>query len=163
HFVASAGDVDGDGLDDFLIGAPQDGNELFQQGGVFLIFGSEHFPQRIDLGSSLESFGVLFTLASPDGLLGLSGAGIGDINGDGFADIALGDPQGSTQVGGESRVTGKVFVIFGGNALRGGPPVRFLDDASKPAGFEVLGVAEGSELGFAVAGAGDLDGDGMAD
>jgi hypothetical protein len=165
--VASAGDVDGDGLDDFLIGAPDEGNPLLPQGGVFLIFGSKHFPQVIDVGAALPRFGVLFTLSQPDGLLGLSGAGIGDLNGDGFSDIALGMPGGLTSIGGERRATGKVFVILGGTALRDGPSVRSLDGppfpGGAPPGFEIDGVSEESEFGFSVAGAGDADGDGKAD
>ncbi len=162
-FVAGAGDADGDGIDDFLIGAPGDGNPNLPQGGVFLVFGAEHFPGMVDLVMD-PTRALLLTPTDGRGTLGLAGAGVGDVNADGFADIALGMPHGLTaHEGGPLRPTGKVLVVFGGTGLRGGPRILHLDSLEPPVGFEIPGFEEESELGFSVAPAGDLDGDGIQD
>ena len=163
HFVAAAGDTDGDDIDDFLVGIPSEGHPVLPQGGVFLIFGAEHASGPTDI-SVQPSVGVLFTFSEPAGILGLSGAGIGDVNGDDHDDFALGVPEGvTTPSGGGPAVTGKVFVIFGGAGLRSGPLVRDLGSLAPTEGFMIPGVDPESEFGATLSAAGDLDDDGWDD
>jgi hypothetical protein len=163
HFVAGAGDTDGDGIDDFLVGLPSEGHPDLPQGGVYLIFGNEHASGTIDL-LARPSAGVLFTLGEPGGLLGLAGAGVGDVNGDGHDDFALGVPEGiTTSPGGDPAITGKVFVIFGGEGLRSEPQERSLGSLDPAEGFMIPGVDPESGFGAALSAAGDLDNDGLDD
>ena len=80
--VGSAGDVDGDGFDDFLVGAP---NESGFTGSAYIFSG---------MNASLLSS---FLGDSPNDFLGESVSGAGDINGDGFADVIVGIPGSDLQ------------------------------------------------------------------
>ncbi|HVR76279.1 MAG TPA: integrin alpha, partial [Planctomycetota bacterium] len=161
YFVSAAGDVDGDGISDWLAGAEVEGHALFSR-GVFLIFGSEHGPPVLELTAEPDR-AVFFALEEPGPPLGFSGAGTGDLNGDGFDDFALGLEGGFTDSGGRPLRTGKVFVILGGASLRTGPRIIDLTAVSPPVGFEISGVEADGGLGAAVAGAGDVNGDGFPD
>lgn len=134
--VASAGDVDGDGYSDVIVGAPSAlPSPPTYTGQTYLYRGS---------ASGLDAVPAA-TLTGPDGgNFGNSVAGAGDVNGDGYADVIIGAP-------GVDGATGRAYVYLGGasglqssSALLPGP-----DDP--PGSFGV------------VAGAGDVNGDGYAD
>jgi len=124
--VAGAGDVNGDGFDDILAGADQ-GN-----GTAHLYFGSAIGP-----GSAPD-----WSFTGPDGsgYLGSAVDGAGDLNADGFDDIAVGASGAS-----------KAYVFFG--------------SASGPSASPdwVYAGPSGSQLGSAVSAVGDIDGDGYDD
>jgi hypothetical protein len=82
--VASAGDVDGDGYSDILVGAPNHDTSVLHGGRVYCYHGSQ-----IGLRSSAE---LTLDGQTEDGELGRSVASAGDVNGDGFADILVGEP-----------------------------------------------------------------------
>ncbi len=95
--LAGAGDVNGDGFDDFLVGAP-DANPgaLIDAGQAYLFLGAAAPPA----GAALTVSGT-----RANGELGLAVAGIGDENADGFADFAVGTPGGADSTfAGETRV-----------------------------------------------------------
>lgn len=132
--VAPAGDIDGDGQADFLVGAiGMDPNGVDFAGSVFLISGAN--------GSILQRFNG----TRPWIQYGASVACIGDMNGDGLSDVAIGAPD--ERNGGESN-SGSIFIY---TALTGELILR-LDGASS---FD--------HLGWAVSGVGDLTGDGRSD
>src|SRR5438270_2169251 len=82
---------------------------------------------------------------------------VGDVNGDGVTDFAVGAPR-TKPPGPGPDVKGSVYVIFG--PLHGGA----IDLASLGSrGFRIDSPDEGAQLGHAVAGAGDVNGDGLAD
>ena len=104
--VTAAGDVNGDGRMDFLIGAPftsPDGAAL--AGSTYLVYGSDSGAD-VDLANLSPGQGIRL-----DGVLqeemGFSVSAAGDINGDGLADIVIGAP------GASSDQAGSAYVIFG--------------------------------------------------
>lgn len=132
--VADAGDVNGDGHPDVIVGAPEDWMVFFNEPGYARIYsGADGSIIRTLLGD--EDYD----------LFGAAVAGIGDVNGDGKDEVVVGAsyavPQGSTASHGLVRV----FDGATGNAL-----------------WTVYG-DQGDEFGFSVAGAGDLNGDGVPD
>lgn len=91
-----------------------------------------------------------------DARAGLAVAGAGDFDGDGFDDVVLGAPYANR--GGEA-FAGRAFVVFGGDA----PASMSLASASSSRYLAIDGVDEDDNAGYAVAGVGDLDGDGYDD
>ncbi len=139
HWVAPAGDVNGDGYADLVAGAPgfDDGNS--QEGAIFLYLGSS---------SGLDATADWEVQSNQDsGGLGQAVAGAGDVNGDGFADIVVGDHDYSTNTTGD----GFAWVFFGSPS--GLPPTP---------SWSVVGEQHQGGFGYSVS-AGDVDGDGFAD
>lgn len=130
------GDLDGDGHADLAVGAPGDGSGA-GTGRVYIFLGATVPDDTPDV-----------TLDRPAGSrFGEAVAAAGDVNGDGFCDLLVGDPNYSTT----GRNHGAAFVYYGGNPLPATPALTL------EGGFN------GEELGAAVAGAGDVDADGAAD
>ena len=166
--VASVGDVTGDGWPDLAIGAPQaDNNGLADSGSVWIISG--HLPP-IDAGCSMHMVDDscpwlrLKNLTAAQGYridgahagdgLGSSLAGVGDQNGDGIADVAIGASAASP--GGRAGA-GEVVVVQGQHNLT----ARNL--ATTPPLETFSGARAGDGLGASLAAAADVDGDGHID
>lgn len=162
HSVSNAGDVNGDGIDDLIIGAYfADHAGMFSAGKSYVIFG------RIGLGSS----GVLelSSLNGTNGFIlngeavgdwsGISVSNAGDVNGDGTDDLLIGANRGDPP--GRSRA-GKSYVIFGGMGL-GSRGVLELSSLNGTQGFVINGVQVGDGSGYSVSNAGNVNGDGTAD
>jgi hypothetical protein len=147
--VANAGDVNGDGRPDQLIGAPADGGHT---GAAFVVFGQSG-TGTIDV-ASLGSGGYWISGAASGDELGWAVAGAGDLNGDGKADQVLGavyaDSGGRTD-------DGAVYVVFG-KATTGSIDLSSLGAG----GYAIEGEAAGDQL-VSVADAGDLNADGIPD
>ncbi len=149
--VSSAGDVNGDGLDDLLVGATgsdPDGTSL--AGSSYVVFGKLD-GDTVDLGS-LNAGGFRIDGVTQNDRVGRSGSGAGDVNGDGLADIILGSN------GADNNAAGTAYVIFG-KADSGSVNVGFLGGN----GFRINGVSADDFAGRSVAGAGDVNGDGLTD
>ena len=100
--VSSAGDVNGDGFDDLIIGADgAEPNGINGAGQSYVVFGQAGgFSPSIDLSSSFLNGSNGFVLNGNTGdFSGSSVSGAGDINGDGFDDLIIGatgaDPNGN--------------------------------------------------------------------
>jgi hypothetical protein len=143
--LAGAGDVDGDGLDDILIGAPRvaDADGLPSQGRAFLF--TSNVEGTIDVGHA----DAIVMGDVPAGRLGWDVNGAGDVNDDGYDDVLLGAASGST------------YGHPGAAYLMSGPLSGILGVSDATA--TIRGVAAGDAIGTSVDGAGDVDGDGVAD
>jgi hypothetical protein len=152
YSVAAAGDVNGDGRSDVIVGAPfagvPDG-----AGSAYVVFGREE-PTTISL-LALGDGGFRIRGLSPGDNAGTGVGGAGDINGDGRSDVVVGAPFWSDPKQGLLDV-GAAWVVFGKSSA------TQVDLASLGSGFRIVG-ANGDRIGYAVAVAGDVNGDGLAD
>jgi hypothetical protein len=138
--VATAGDVDGDGYSEVIIGAPMYDDGLAEAGAVFVYYGSP---------GGLYEFSDWFKTGGQTGAhFGDSAATAGDVNGDGYADVIVGAPGYTDGQEGE-----------GGAWVWHGSADGLEDDWSKHA----QGNRAGAAFGLSVATAGDVNGDGYSD
>lgn len=147
--TSPAGDVNGDGFGDVLLGAPEaDGG----RGRAFVVLGSAAPPQNTELGDSMP-VARGFAMAPPGGgwALGTGVGDVGDVNGDKLADVVVGGPG----VG-----PGFAWIVFGRKV--GGSLALTADNFQ---GGQIIVGPSGtrSRLGAAVDGAGDVNGDGRGD
>lgn len=167
YYVSTAGDINGDGYDDFLITSthydiPGD-PPVTDAGKVYLMLGRENpnWGNNYDLSNADASF-----LGSQEGdRIGRSAVGVGDVNGDGYDDILIGAK--SSDTGG---IDAGENYLFLGRATQNDPNY---DPVNKPwwgnnfpvgnADASFIGEAEYDESGRRVANAGDVNGDGLSD
>jgi Ca2+-binding RTX toxin-like protein len=157
--VASAGDVNGDGFADLIIGAPlPPGPFITGSGSSYVVFGkASGFTSAINLSSLNGTTGFRLNGVADEDQTGCSVASAGDVNGDGFADLIVGarwaDPNGGN--------SGSTYVVFGkSSGFTAAINLASLDGTS---GFRLDGVTTGDGSGKSVAAAGDVNGDGFAD
>jgi len=138
--VAGAGDINGDGFADMIVGAPGYDNGQIDEGAAFIYFGGA--------GALNSTADAQLETNQQDASLGRSVAGAGDVNGDGFADVIVG----ATLYDNGQSSEGAAFVYFGGAGAFSTTADALLESNQVSA-----------ELGWSVAGAGDVNGDGFAD
>ncbi len=146
--VAGAGDVDGDGLDDLLVGADGEDSAESDAGAAYLVFGSQ-------LGSApdlqrLAAASAKLLGTSPSEKTGAAVASAGDVDGDGLADLLIG----AWSADGEASNCGAAYFMLG--PVSGELPLTAADAT-------LLGEDTQDDAGQAVASAGDVDGDGLPD
>jgi hypothetical protein len=157
--VSSAGDVNGDGLADLIVGAYRDAPNGNVSGASFVVFGKTD-GAVVEL-SAVENGtgGFVINGVSANDFSGRSVSSAGDVNGDGLADLIVGarldDLNGNSS-------SGASFVVFG---KTDGAVVELSDveaDAND-SGFVINGVSANDRSGVSVSSAGDVNGDGFAD
>jgi hypothetical protein len=143
--VGGGGDLDGDGLDDMIMGGLGDGN----QGFVHVVLGSASGSGTVPI--SMASY-TLAGEAEGDNA-GISSSLVGDVDGDGLTDLLIG-AYGRDSAG---QAAGGAYLVMAASlgAVDGG--------GLGVADYRWTGQSSGDTAGFAVSGAGDVDGDGLAD
>ncbi|MHC0065416.1 beta strand repeat-containing protein [Nostoc sp. UIC 10890] len=158
--VSSAGDINGDGIDDLIIGARRASpNGQFRAGESYVVFGSNSgFDAQFNLSSLDGSNGFVINGMRYDNS-GSSVSSAGDINGDGFDDLIIGAPGASTN--NQYNNVGSSYVVFGSNS--GFDAQLNLSTLDSSNGFVINGIAAFDNLGGSVSNAGDINGDGFDD
>jgi VCBS repeat-containing protein len=158
--VSSAGDINGDGFDDLILGAREaNGGGELDAGSSYVVFGrAGGFTAGIDVAGLTGANGFAILGADPSDRSGYSVAAAGDVNGDGIDDLLIGAPQGDP--GGRANA-GEAYVVFGRPGGFGA--TLDLGTLNGTNGFTISGVDAGDHAGWSVASAGDLNGDGRAD
>ncbi len=169
--VAWAGDVNGDGFDDVIVGADRaDVGTLIDAGKAYIFYGGPNMAGR----NAIDADVILSGEALDDAFASVSGAG--DVNNDGFSDIVVGASAHKIPGGGETdcfdgidndgdgftdrrdtdcQPVGRAYLFLGGPNL--------ISKSASAADLILTGETAGDAFGFAVYTAGDLNGDGYAD
>ena len=154
--VSLAGDVNGDGYDDLIIGAHYGDDGGTNAGEAYVIYGGPDVTGVIDLSGLTTAQGFVIQGAEQADLTGESVSSAGDVNGDGYDDLIVGARLGD----GSSDRAGEAYVVYGGPSATG---VIDLSALSATQGFVILGDEPVDELGRSVSSAGDVNGDGYDD
>lgn len=157
--VSRAGDVNGDGLDDLIIGAiGADPNGQSFAGRSYVVFGrTAGFSSPVPLSSLNGSNGFILDGETANWQLGDDVSAAGDINGDGFDDLLL---SASTASPNGLSSSGRSYVVFGRANFDAVLTVSSLNGSD---GFKMDGETASSQLGRSTSAVGDLNADGMDD
>ncbi len=137
--VSWAGDVNGDGYGDFIVGANANDDGGTSSGKIYIFFGGDTL--------TLDSLPDLIAVGSPGDFFGVSVSGTGDLNKDGYDDVIVGAHFNSDS----GLRAGKAIIYFGGNPMDTIPDVIMWGEAAK------------DYFGISVSGGGDFNGDGFPD
>uniref|UniRef100_A0A7V3E8K9 T9SS type A sorting domain-containing protein n=1 Tax=Ignavibacterium album TaxID=591197 RepID=A0A7V3E8K9_9BACT len=138
YSVSTAGDVNGDGYSDVIVGAAFNDAGGSNAGRAYIYFGGVSMDNTAD---------VILTGAAAVDLFGFSVSTSGDVNGDGYSDVIVGATQ--NDAGGDN--AGRAYIYFGGVSM------------DNTADVILTGAADYNLFGISVATAKDINGDGYSD
>jgi len=138
--VAIPGDLNGDGYDDFVIGAPHDDYDA--HGRVYIYYGGPHLDDQYDVLLEGEEVCDYF---------GYSLSAVRDMNNDGFDDVLIGAPMFQQNIPGKLYEGGKAYLVYGGNEIILTNSIEFTGDTSS------------YQYGRFISGLGDVNGDSIND
>jgi hypothetical protein len=136
YSVSGAGDVNNDGYDDVIVGA----YHSFYFGQAYVYYGGSSMDNTADVTMMGEAPAAHLKFGS-------SVSGAGDVNGDGYDDVIVGDDWYSSSTG----HTGRAYVYYGGSSMD-----NIVD-------VTMTGESTNNYFGYPVSGAGDVNGDGIDD
>jgi len=162
--VSALGDVNGDTFDDFAVAVPDADTSAADAGRVYVLYGSpvggasnivkNFLNQVVEYPAELSgTTGLVISGVEASERVGTSVAGVGDVNGDGIADFAMGYLSGSNR--------GGVLLVYGSRSL----PAAITSGSigTSVAGVKMIGKDTNDRAGAVVSGAGDVNSDGLAD
>ncbi len=167
HAASTAGDINGDGIDDLLIGAYGAGFQYSSggPGAAYIIYGGSKLPGDVDLSNLNGPDGASgVTIINSSGSLsdrfGWSVSRAGDINNDGMVDIIIGARAAENS---EGDISGQAFIVFGSDSLPNAFELSTLNELESPTGIIINGINNGDLVGNSVSNAGDVNDDGIDD
>ena len=150
--VSAAGDLNHDGIGDFVIGARSALSGGSRPGSAYVVFGSNSLSS-VDLSALNGSNGFQIVGVSNNSQLGHSISSLGDVNGDGVDDLLVG-------AFGESSYDGAAYVVFGKSGSF--DPTLVASSLNGSNGFKITSGGTDA-MGYSVSAAGDVNGDGLGD
>eukprot|EP01031_Cornospumella_fuschlensis_P024979 gene24979-30177_t len=161
--LSFAGDVNGDGFDDVIVGAPFADAYATDAGRAYVLFGSSTgLPTQVNMtalvaGTSTQGFLINGPSFNDQAGYGVSAAG--DVNGDGLSDLLVGapgsDPNGVTD-------SGSMYVVYG-KTTNSAVNLSALTSGTSTQGYVIQGLCSVFYAGTNVSDLGDVNGDGIAD
>ena len=143
--ASSAGDVNGDGYDDVIVGAPNHGNGEVEEGRAYVWLGS---PSGLGPNGNPGNADWVYESNESNAYFGLSLGRAGDLNADGYSDVVVG----ASGYDGGGQDSGRASIFCGSDTGLRLAPSLILDGDRANAGF-----------GYSVSAAGDVNGDGYDD
>lgn len=159
--VSVAGDIDGDGLPDLIIGASEaDAGVRTNSGRAFVVYGKTSNTAVNLTAVAAGTGGFVINGNSADDLSGFSVSSAGDVDGDGIVDLIIGARDGGVSTNFGTNRNGISYVVFG---KTNNSSINLSQIAAGTGGFQIQGEVQGDQAGFSVSAAGDVNGDGLGD
>ncbi len=154
--ITNLGDLDGDGVQDLAVGAYLDENSQASEGAVYILF--MHTNGTVNTSVKISDGLGGFNPSGLDGsdFFGSSVANLGDLNGDGIIDLAVGASNDENSEAGE----GAIYILFMHTNGTVNTSVKISDGLG---GFNPSGLSNSDAFGYSLANLGDLNGDGIID
>ena len=155
--VSSAGDFNGDGKADLLVGAQLNNTAGQNAGATYVILGKSDNTAVNLANINSNNGGFVIVGENNNDFSGISVSSGGDINGDGLGDLIIG----AVLRDNAAAYSGKAYVVFGRTTPNA--TIDLGQVAAGNGGFAIVSSSANDRSGFSVSNAGDINGDGLAD